>query len=342
VRAQQLLRTVIGLAVALGLLLECGSVPRVALAQRPGMGPSKHPKRAPNEPANRRRGGERYATGGPSIFEQPPHGGQVTSKIPFTFEVVYQPRALRLYVYDALQQPLALRQVRGDVVMQPHYSNEIFRYPLAFAAPPANSPEQEHLAAAVDVSRVPDGQMTVTFQLENLPDPQQPQANFHQTFALTRPPPEVTLAPISGADLAGIERQRVCPVTGAKLGNTGVPVKILVDGQPLYLCSQDCVRKVRESPLLYAPRTPPPRRLPSDPVAAGPVIVADATAADAAEIRRQRECPVSHEPLGQRGAPVKITVPGQVLFVCCRACASQVQQQPERYLAQVPPARTTR
>jgi YHS domain-containing protein len=333
---------VIGPVFVLALLCAWDGALRVAVAQRPGTGPAKHPKRPPDDAGNRRRTGERYATGRPSIFELPPHGGQVTSKMPYTFEVSYQPRALRLYIYDALQQPLALRQVRGDVVMQPHYSNEIFRYPLTFTAPPADAPEQDHLGAAVDVSQVPDGQMTVTFNLEKLPDPQQPHVTFRQTFALTRPPPEVTLVPVSDADLAGIERQRVCPVTGAKLGSTGVPVKVLVDGQPLYLCSQDCVRKVRAAPLLYVPRTPPPRRLPGDPPAAGPLAVAEATAADADEIRRQRECPVSHEPLGQRGVPLKITTPGQVLFVCCRDCASQVQKHPERYLAQVPAAPATR
>lgn len=50
---------------------------------------------------------------------------------------------------------------------------------------------------------------------------------------------------------AGIARQRVCPVTGAALGSMGDPVKLLVGGQPLYLCCKGCLSKVQSNPLGY-------------------------------------------------------------------------------------------
>lgn len=61
----------------------------------------------------------------------------------------------------------------------------------------------------------------------------------------------VTSATIDESDRAGIARQKVCPVTGAELGSMGDPIKMLVDGKPLYLCCQGCVAKVKNAPETY-------------------------------------------------------------------------------------------
>jgi membrane fusion protein, copper/silver efflux system len=42
--------------------------------------------------------------------------------------------------------------------------------------------------------------------------------------------------------------QRVCPITGAVLGSMGVPVKITLRDQPIYLCCSGCVAKAQENP----------------------------------------------------------------------------------------------
>jgi YHS domain-containing protein len=57
------------------------------------------------------------------------------------------------------------------------------------------------------------------------------------------------------SDQSGIARQRVCPVTGAELGSMGEPVKVVVGGQPLYLCCKGCLDKVRSDPEAYLRRT---------------------------------------------------------------------------------------
>ena len=111
--------------------------------------------------------------------------------------------------------------------------------------------EQDYLAAAVDLTKVRDGDMRVTFNLENLPLPHHPKLTFAQTFALSKTKPQVTLAALAESDREGIARQQVCPVTGAKLGGMGDPVKVLIDGQPLYLCCKGCVAKVKRNPEAY-------------------------------------------------------------------------------------------
>lgn len=42
--------------------------------------------------------------------------------------------------------------------------------------------------------------------------------------------------------------QRVCPITGAALGSMGVPVKITLRGQPVFLCCKGCVGKAKREP----------------------------------------------------------------------------------------------
>lgn len=127
----------------------------------------------------------------------------------------------------------------------------VYRYPLRPTAARDAPGWEEFLVAPVDVSKIDDGDMTVTFQLENLPVEQEPRLSFSQTFALTQAPPSVAAVALKESDRPRIARQRTCPVTGGQLGSMGTPVKVLVDGQPLYLCCQGCLAKVKEHPDRY-------------------------------------------------------------------------------------------
>src|SRR5262249_8193658 len=37
-------------------------------------------------------------------------------------------------------------------------------------------------------------------------------------------------------------------------------------------------------------------------------------------VERQKNCPVTGEPLDSMGGPIKVTVNGRVVFICCKAC----------------------
>src|SRR5262245_40723544 len=47
----------------------------------------------------------------------------------------------------------------------------------------------------------------------------------------------------------------------------------------------------------------------------------------------QKICPVSGERLGSMGAPVKIDVKGQPVFICCEGCRDELLSKPEEFLA---------
>ena len=51
---------------------------------------------------------------------------------------------------------------------------------------------------------------------------------------------------------------------------------------------------------------------------------------------KQKVCPVSGEPLGSMGTPLKITVKGQDVLLCCSGCESKIKEDPDKYLAKLP------
>ena len=58
-------------------------------------------------------------------------------------------------------------------------------------------------------------------------------------------------------------------------------------------------------------------------------------AADAALARAQGDCPVSDEPLGSMGTPIKVESEGRVVFLCCEGCRKKFERDPEKYLAKL-------
>jgi YHS domain-containing protein len=66
---------------------------------------------------------------------------------------------------------------------------------------------------------------------------------------------------------------------------------------------------------------------------ANKITVSTATVADQAAIRAHRVCAVAGSRLGGMGTPVKVTLNGQSLFLCCKGCLGKVEKNPEHYFA---------
>lgn len=269
---------------------------------------------------------------------RPQHGGQVTVTRWHYFEVVYTPQEARIYIYSPSQKPIWGTDVRGDVTMQVNGNPQLFRFPVKEAK---DAQGMVYLCVHADVSRVRDGDMQVTFDLTNLPRKEERQVRFTQTFSLTgRSSLEVAVAQIMEADRPLVERQRVCPVMDAALGEHGTPIKLLVGDQTLFVCCQGCVDEVRKSPRVYldkaAAATPDRGQTPPMPV----VSANYATQADDPAIRAQSTCPVMDQPLGGHGAPIKVLIDGRPIFVCCKGCIEKVARDPGPYfekLAKIAP-----
>ena len=51
--------------------------------------------------------------------------------------------------------------------------------------------------------------------------------------------------------------------------------------------------------------------------------------------RAQKVCPVTGELLGSMGVPIKVTVDGRSLFICCEGCEEEVKKNFDEYVAKL-------
>jgi hypothetical protein len=56
---------------------------------------------------------------------------------------------------------------------------------------------------------------------------------------------------------------------------------------------------------------------------------------DRALAEKQKICPVSGQPLGSMGVPVKVTVKDRDVFLCCEGCRGSILEDPDTYLAKL-------
>ncbi len=63
--------------------------------------------------------------------------------------------------------------------------------------------------------------------------------------------------------------------------------------------------------------------------------LASLSEADRTAALAQKTCPVSDEPLGAMGAPIKVTVDGRDVFICCEGCRKSLEEDPAKYLAKL-------
>ncbi len=62
---------------------------------------------------------------------------------------------------------------------------------------------------------------------------------------------KLTITSATAADKPAIAKQRVCAVTGGKLGGMGTPVKVTAGDKLLFLCCKGCIGPVKKDPDKY-------------------------------------------------------------------------------------------
>jgi Cu(I)/Ag(I) efflux system membrane fusion protein len=63
--------------------------------------------------------------------------------------------------------------------------------------------------------------------------------------------------------------------------------------------------------------------------------IAKLGSADRQQALAQAICPVSGEPLGSMGVPIKMTVKGRAVFLCCHGCESEAKNRPDKILSKL-------
>ena len=59
------------------------------------------------------------------------------------------------------------------------------------------------------------------------------------------------LKELDEADRKAAEKQKTCPVSGAKLGSMGKPYKVTVKDRTFFLCCKDCLEDLNANPDKY-------------------------------------------------------------------------------------------
>ncbi|MHB1033404.1 MAG: hypothetical protein ACYC35_03335 [Pirellulales bacterium] len=77
----------------------------------------------------------------------------------------------------------------------------------------------------------------------------------------------------------------------------------------------------------------------ADPQSRAPAVASDDTSPSAAAkqsdkelIEKQKTCPVTDQPLGSMGKPVKVVVKKRTVFLCCAGCKKKLLANPDKYL----------
>jgi multidrug efflux pump subunit AcrA (membrane-fusion protein) len=172
------------------------------------------------------------------------------------------------------------------------------------------------------------------------------------------------LARLSIEDRALAESQKFCPIlTGNLLGSMGPPVKVMVDGQPVFLCCGGCKQKALDNPQQtlakvaelkaansaeFTRAQPAPIALPS--ATDQPEAYSDSSKELEAKIKAalermspedrklaeaQRLCPITGSRLGSMGGPFKLIIEGQPVFLCCDGCKDESLKDIKATLAKV-------
>lgn len=152
------------------------------------------------------------------------------------------------------------------------------------------------------------------------------------------------LARLPAPDRELAQAQGTCVVLhGSRLGSMGAPVKLTLQGKTVFVCCPGCESKAAADPAGSVARAdelkrgkPPASAKPSPQEEAEiRAELAKLSPEDRALAEQQRYCPATDQRLGSMGVPVKLTVNGKPVFVCCEGCDGKIAADPAKILNKV-------
>lgn len=155
---------------------------------------------------------------------------------------------------------------------------------------------------------------------------------------------KATLGKLSAENRLLVEAQGFCPISGEALGSMGTPHKLMIKDQPLFLCCKDCETKALGDPGKTLTRIAKLKhevveakdRAAKDHEAGIKAALAKLSPQDRRLAESQVFCPVVKDSrLGSMGIPLKLSIKGEPVFLCCPACEKSALANADRTLASV-------
>ena len=159
----------------------------------------------------------------------------------------------------------------------------------------------------------------------------QKHAAGHDPKAMQQAEKKITdaISQLSAEDQKLATAQRFCPImTYDRLGAMGTPLKVMIEGKPVFLCCKECTKDAMSD-------------------GAATVKMADKLRAASAELAKlpmeermaaeaQKYCAINTKGfLGSMGAPIKLMLDGKPVYLCCNGCTAKAQANPVATLAKV-------
>lgn len=137
---------------------------------------------------------------------------------------------------------------------------------------------------------------------------------------------QAALDKLSAEDRATAVAQKYCVILAkSRLGSMGVPVKLMLDGEPVFLCCEGCRAKAEADPKGSATKAEELRDISE--------ALSKLSPADRKLVEAQGMCVAMEDsPLGSMGVPLKVMVDGKPVFICCEGCRSEVLADPMKTL----------
>jgi hypothetical protein len=140
---------------------------------------------------------------------------------------------------------------------------------------------------------------------------------------------QTNLAQLPPQDKSLAEAQRFCAVLNDhRLGSMGTPVKLMIDGKPVFVCCAGCTKKATAGGASTVAKVEKLKKI--------NLALASLSPADRAAAEAQQFCAVmAKSPLGSMGTPVKVMIDGQPVFLCCEGCRDEALANPKETLAKI-------
>jgi len=158
---------------------------------------------------------------------------------------------------------------------------------------------------------------------------------------------KANLAKLSTLDRQLAEAQKLCPIQKERLGGKmGVPVKVMLKSQPVFLCCKNCERDAKDNPDKTLETVEKLKKGGGGPAGGGGAAapeketkikagLAKLSPEDRKLAEAQKYCPVQKTRLGSMGKPVKLMIEGKPVFLCCGGCKDEAEEAPAKTLATV-------
>ncbi len=149
----------------------------------------------------------------------------------------------------------------------------------------------------------------------------------HQAMIKSEEKIAEALSSLSDEDQKLVKEQRFCPImTYDRLGSMSTPLKVMIEGKPVFVCCKACVEEAQEE---GAKTLKTVEKLRDSTATLAKLPMDERMAVEA-----QKFCAVVNTSfLGSMGAPLKLEIDGKPVYLCCGGCTKKAQADPAGTLA---------